>query len=161
SFRVIVEHAARTLPLDGAALFLRDGTRLRTATTWNLESTPPELDQDTPIWRVVYENRPRLMSHVDDRDDPMPLGVAALLLLPVVVADQPVGVLVLVSHKNRGAFIDEDLKQARFFAGQLAIAVRHAQLSSMARAAHNQVATLSQVARDLSGSMNLDEILRE
>ncbi|MFL5806002.1 MAG: GAF domain-containing protein [Roseiflexaceae bacterium] len=161
SFRVIAEHAARTLPLDGAALFLREDTRLRTAATWNLESTPPELDQETAIWRVVHENRPRLISHVDDRDDPVPLGVAALLLLPLVIADQPVGVLALASHTNPAAFIDEDLKQARFFASQLAIAVRHAQLSSTARVAHNQVATLSQVARDLGGSLSLDEILRE
>jgi GAF domain-containing protein len=161
SFRVIVEHAAKTLPLDGAALFLREDTLLRTAATWNLESAPPELDQDTAIWRVVHQNRPRLISHVDDRDDPVPLGVSALLLLPLVVADQPVGVLALASHANPAAFIDEDLKQARFFASQLAIAVRHAQLSDTARVAHNQVATLSQVARDLGGNLSLDEILRE
>jgi GAF domain-containing protein len=162
SFRVIAEHSARTLPIDGAALFLREDTQLRTAATWNLEHTPPELDQDTAIWRVVYQNRPRIMSrHVDEPDDEVPLGMAALLLLPLVVADQPVGVLVLANHTNPAAFIDEDLKQARFFASQLAIAVRQAQLFSTARVAHNQVATIAQVARDLGGSLSLDEILRE
>jgi class 3 adenylate cyclase/putative methionine-R-sulfoxide reductase with GAF domain len=162
SFRVITEHAARTLPLDSAALFLREDRLLRTAATWNLEHTPPEFEQDSPIWRVVYQNRPRIMSrHVDERDEEMPLDVAAMMLLPVVVADQPVGVLALASHVNPAAFIDEDLKQARFFAGQLAIAVRYTQLSSMARSTHNQVATLAQVARDLGSGLSLDEILHE
>jgi hypothetical protein len=59
AFRVIAEHAARALPIDGAALFLRQGALLQTAAAWNLESTSlPESEPDTAIWRALHENRP-------------------------------------------------------------------------------------------------------
>lgn len=161
SFRVIAEHAASTLPIDGAALFMREDTLLRSTISWHMNGSLPLVpEQDTALWRVVRQNRPLRLTQEDAVVELFDLRAAALLL-PVVVADQPVGVLMLVNRTNPDAFCDDDLMLARFFAGQLALAVRLSSLSDLARVRENQVATVSQVARDLGGSMSLDEILQE
>ncbi len=111
SFRVIAEHAARALPIDGATLYLREDAQLRAAMTWNMGGALPVVhEQDTAIWRVVRENRPLLLNHAERHDDRVDLQAAALLLLPLVIADQPVGVLALASRSNPAAFGDEDLE---------------------------------------------------
>jgi class 3 adenylate cyclase len=161
AFRVIAENAARALPIDGAALFMRQGTLLRAAMTWNIESAPlPESESDTAIWRVLHENRPLLLNHADDHVVEAGIHAQALIAMPLAVDDRPVGALVLVSRTNPTAFDDDHLALARFFARQTAIAVRHAQLAEAARAAQNRLAALEQAAHDLGDDHDLDEVLR-
>jgi class 3 adenylate cyclase len=161
AFRVIAEHAARVLPLDGAALFIRQGPLLRATATWNLEGALlPESEPDTALWRALHENRPLLLNHADDLGAGAGIQAASLIAVPLVVDDRPVGALALASRTNSIAFDDDHLALARFFARQAAIAVRHARLAEAARAAQNRLAALEQAAHDLGGDHDLDEVLR-
>jgi class 3 adenylate cyclase/uncharacterized protein YigA (DUF484 family) len=161
AFRVIAEHAARTLPIDGAALFVRQGALLRTAAAWNMESTPlPETEPETVIWRALHENRPLLLNNASNLAADAGIHAASLIVVPLAVDDRPVGALALASRTSPTAFDDDHLALARFFARQAAIAVRHARLAEAARAAQNRLAALEQAARDLGDDHDLDEVLR-
>jgi class 3 adenylate cyclase/putative methionine-R-sulfoxide reductase with GAF domain len=161
AFRVIAEHAARALPIDGAALFLRQGALLRAAATWNLEGTPlPESEPETALWRVLHENRPLVLNHADNLGAGAGIRAASLIVMPLAVDDRPVGALALASRTSPTAFDDDHLALARFFARQAAIAVRHARLADAARAAQNRLAALEQAAHDLGDEQDLDEVLR-
>jgi len=161
AFRVIAEHAAASLPIDGALLFIREGALARPAATWNMDGEPlPEPEKDCAIWRALHENRPLLVNHAASLGDGAGIHAAALLVVPLDVADRPAGVLALINRTNPIAFDDDNLEPARFFAGQAAIAVRQAQLSSAARAAEGRVAALCQISRDLGSSVGLDDLLQ-
>ena len=161
TFRVIAENAARALPIDGAALFMRQGALLRATITWNLESAPlPQPESDSAIWRALHDNRPLLLNHADDLDAGAGIHAAALIAVPLAVDDRPVGALVLASRTNPTAFDEDHLALARFFGRQTAIAVRHSRLAEAARAAQNRLAALEQAAHDLGDDHDLDEVLR-
>jgi class 3 adenylate cyclase len=161
AFRVIAEHAAGSLPIDGALLFIREGALARPAATWNMDGEPlPEPEKDCAIWRALHENRPLLVNHAATLGDGAGVQAAALLVVPLDVADRPAGVLALINRTNPIAFDDDDLEPARFFAGQAAIAVRQAQLSGAARTAEGRLAALCQISRDLGSSAGLDDLLQ-
>ncbi|HET9222702.1 MAG TPA: GAF domain-containing protein, partial [Roseiflexaceae bacterium] len=161
AFRVIAENAARALPIDGAALFMRQGALLRAVSAWNMESAPlPETESETAVWRVLLQNRPLLLNHADDLASGAGLQALALIAAPLAVDDRPVGALVFVSRTSPTAFDDDHLALTRFFARQAAIAVRHARLADAARTAQNRLAALEQAAHDLGDNHDLDEVLR-
>jgi class 3 adenylate cyclase len=161
AFRVIAENAARALPIDGAALLMRQGALLRAIALWNIESAQlPESEADTAIWRSLHQNRPLLLNQADDLANEAGFPAAALIAVPLAVDDRPVGALLLVSRTNPAAFDDDHLALARFFARQAAIAVRHARLAEAAHAAQNRLAALEQAAHDLGDDHDLDEVLR-
>ncbi|HEX5692355.1 MAG TPA: GAF domain-containing protein [Roseiflexaceae bacterium] len=160
TFTVIAEHAARTMPVDGAALFLRDGDRLRPTLLWNLDCAPLLYEEyETLLWCVINENRPLLARDTMMRTDDVGVCAAALIGAPLVVGDRPVGVFVLAHRSDPSAFAEADLVLARFFAGQAAIACRQAQLGTQAATARNTLAAALQTSRDLSESANLEDAL--
>jgi class 3 adenylate cyclase len=161
AFRVIAEYAARALPIDGAALFIRQGAQLRAESTWNMDSTPlPESEPDTAIWRALHENRPLLLNHADHLGAAIGIQAASVIIVPLTVDERPVGALTLANRTNPTAFDDDHLALARFFARQAAIAIRHARLAEAARGAQNRLAALEQAAHDLGENHELDEVLR-
>jgi class 3 adenylate cyclase len=161
AFRVIAENAARALPIDGAALFMRQGALLHATAIWNMERARLlESDSDTAIWRSLHENRPLLLNHANDLAAQAGIQAAALIAVPLAVDDRPVGALVLANRTSPTAFDDDHLALARFFGRQTAIAVRHARLAEAARVAQNRLAALEQAAHDLGDDHDLDEVLR-
>jgi len=161
AFRVIAEHAVRTLPIDGAVLFLREGVTLRVVATWNLAEAPPPPDLNTAIGRVLQHRQPIVLNQARDLGGGAGLDVAALLALPIEVVGELLGVLVLVNHVNPAAFADDDLEPARFFADQAAVAVHSLRLATALRAQQEIIAAFHTFALDLGASPQLNEILRK
>jgi GAF domain-containing protein len=161
AFRVIAEYAVRTLPIDGAVLFLREGATLRTAATWNLAETPPPPALNTALSRVLRDRRPILLNQARDLGGDVGLDAAALLALPIETAGEPLGVLALINQVNPAAFVDDDLELARFFADQAAVAVHSMRLATAVGIQQEIIAAFHRFALSLGASPQLNDILHK
>ncbi len=78
---------------------------------------------------------------------------------PMLVQNQPVGALIIQDTEKEHAFDEEDLKFFNTIAGQVAGVIHNAHLLDESQNKALQLETAAEIARDISGSLNLDELL--
>jgi GAF domain-containing protein/HAMP domain-containing protein len=78
---------------------------------------------------------------------------------PMLVQDRPIGALVVEDPVREHAFGDKQLAFLVELANQVAAVLHNAQLLDESRAHAFQLETAAEIARDISGSLNLDELL--
>jgi PAS domain S-box-containing protein len=86
-------------------------------------------------------------------------GQTAVLTVPMIVRGQVIGVLQVVDDCEKRQFNTTDQEMLTLFADQAAIAIENARLLQAERAARIHAETLREVARVLSGSLDLKEVL--
>jgi len=80
---------------------------------------------------------------------------------PMIVQGEAVGALIVQDVNHERAFNDEDLRFLTALANQVAGVIYNAKLLEESRQRTVQLETAAQIARDISGSLNLDELLKK
>lgn len=80
---------------------------------------------------------------------------------PMLVHGNPIGALIIQDLEHENAFTEDDLRFFTTVAGQTAGAVYNAQLLEESKRKAVQVEAAAEIARDISGSLNLDELLNK
>ncbi len=78
---------------------------------------------------------------------------------PMLVQNNPIGALILQDLENEHAFDEDDLKFFTAVARQVAGMIHNAHLLDESKRKALQLETAAEIARDISGSLNLDELL--
>ena len=78
---------------------------------------------------------------------------------PMLVQNKPIGALILQDVNNEQAFNEDDLKFFSAIAGQVAGAMNNTRLLEESQHRTVQLETAAEIARDISSSLNLDELL--
>jgi GAF domain-containing protein/HAMP domain-containing protein len=78
---------------------------------------------------------------------------------PMLVQNMPIGALIIQDTDNENAFNEDDLKFFNAITGQVAGMINNAHLLEESRHRTVQLETAAEIARDISGSLNLDELL--
>jgi signal transduction histidine kinase len=79
--------------------------------------------------------------------------------VPLITGEQVVGAMAIQSYEIEGAYGLEDLELFSAIASQIAVAVRNAQLYEDAQRHAREMEALAAASRDLTSSLNLDEVL--
>ena len=78
---------------------------------------------------------------------------------PMLIQNNPIGALIIQDAANEHAFDEGDLKFFTTIAGQVAGVINNIHLLDESQQRALQLETTSEIARDISGSLNLDELL--
>ena len=138
TFRLVMQKAAETLPMDAGVLFIRDeaAQRYRVAVSYNLPAEQVDtitfaFNEGVPGW-VVQQRRPLIVDDAcqDARVHPtvVAAGVLAVLAVPLVSRTRVVGVLNLFCQSGTHAFGAAALQLAQVFADQAAVFLENARL---------------------------------
>lgn len=79
--------------------------------------------------------------------------------VPMLVQNKPIGALIIQDIKNEHAFNEDDLKFFSAVTGQVAGVINNVHLLDESQNRAIQLETAAEIARDISGSLNLDELL--
>ncbi len=78
---------------------------------------------------------------------------------PMLVQNKPIGALIIQDAEHEHAFNEDDLKFFNAIAGQVAGVINNVHLLNESQHKAIQLETAAEIARDISGSLNLDELL--
>ncbi|NJN80517.1 MAG: GAF domain-containing protein [Anaerolineales bacterium] len=78
---------------------------------------------------------------------------------PMLVHNNPIGALIIQDLEREHVFNEDDLKFFNTLAGQVAGVIHNAALLDESQRRALQLETAAEIARDISGSLNLDELL--
>ena len=78
---------------------------------------------------------------------------------PMLVQNNPIGALIIQDNDNENVFNEDDLKFFSAIAGQVAGVINNVHLLDESQHRALQLETAAEIARDISGSLNLDELL--
>ena len=166
-----VEAARRLLEASGGYVVLYDPqlSELRVAVGTGL--SPQDLDGSRAALgdrgvaaRAIRERRAIVVD--DARADPavsaeVPgrLAPRALLAAPLLLRGEPLGVLVVDESRRLRRFSEADVQRVTAVANQLAVAIENARLYAEARGRLSELSTVIDVARVVSSSLELEEVL--
>ncbi|HEY76209.1 MAG TPA: GAF domain-containing protein [Thermoflexia bacterium] len=176
----IVAVARRTVALGGRAvgadtgslLLLDENGRLMWGVLFfkgRLRSVVPDrarrvLEQGLAGW-VIRHRQPALIADVekDKRWIHLPhpqreVDPAAAICVPLLLPHRVVGVLTF-THTQPDAFDREDLELLRIIADQAAVSIENARLFTTEEQRRQLADTLSEIARTLAATLDLDEVL--
>lgn len=160
--QAIVERVVEVYDLSAGAVLLRDGERFRTGAE---TGEPLELQDRNllSVARLAIEQREPIgvgtrRVRVRASGPAQPRGAARheILLVPILTAEQPFGVLVVARERGQQPFNDEESRLLGTFANQAAIAIERSMLEEqrvraelLARTDELKTALLSAVSHDL------------
>jgi GAF domain-containing protein len=78
---------------------------------------------------------------------------------PMIVQNEPIGALIIQDLEHEHAFDEGNLRFFSKLANQVASVIYNTRLLEQSRARALQLETAAEIARDISGSLNLDELL--
>lgn len=155
--RRVIEQASQLLGSDGCCLYRLDA-ELGALSVAASTGAAPELGrtlalsgEQGPISRALAGGRPIAVSGGLSRDGADEPGDDAFLAVPLLVRQEPYGVLALFFRTPR-SFTDVDVRLAASFGGQVALAIENARLRD--EVGQNAAASeRSRLARDLHDSV--------
>ncbi len=164
----ILTELNRTLPVDVSAIWLLEAGDLYLAAVKGTnaealeEARRSSLDASIALMSVLVAEEPVIRSLEDPQ---WPSGLAAefesnysSIAAPLLVGDQPVGVLTL-AHHSPGRYGHEAQAMTTTFASYAAVAIENARLYDSAQEQAYASAALLQVAQAVVSLNDLDEIL--
>lgn len=78
---------------------------------------------------------------------------------PMMIQNQPIGALIIQDAEHERVFSEENLRFLTALSNQVAGVLYNVQLLEESRSRALQLQTAAEIARDISGSLNLDELL--
>jgi PAS domain S-box-containing protein len=155
AFLMLVEPGGRELLLHATNVPLPEGTTFRMS-----------LRQPSAAARSLAEGHPVVVEDVDSnprRPDPLAtrFGHRAILAVPLLSKGDPVGALVLGETGGHRRFTRSEIDRAVAMANQLAAAIDNARLYDAQRQRVEQLRLLLDMGRVITGSLELEPILRE
>ncbi len=170
-YREIVRQVARVVPADGVLIVQPDLERGVTRTVMRLLNGVDVPREPVPlaggvVGEVARTGQPVLVSAAATAnplaasDDVVPEGVRAgsLLAVPLLSGSRLLGVLVMFTH-DAGRYHDEDVEVLSTIAAQAASAITNARLYAESERERRQSEALAEVARAVSESLRLGEVL--
>lgn len=79
--------------------------------------------------------------------------------VPLLFGDEPIGALIIQDSEQENRFNERDLHFMEEISKQVAGAIHTVRLLEQSRRSNLQLQTAAEIARDISGSLNLDELL--
>lgn len=115
---------------------------------------------------ILIRTRQPLMIVEDTESRVMQLGAKIVgkppkswMGAPMLIQNNPIGALIIQDLDREHAFNEDDLKFFNTLAGQVAGVIHNAALLDESHRRALQLETAAEIARDISGSLNLDELL--
>jgi signal transduction histidine kinase len=113
--------------------------------------------------QAIIENDVRRSEDWFNVDEKTGFSTKDLLVVPLVVKDQVIGVLEILNKNDRTPFNWKDLELITAFAGQAAIAIENARLytqTDQALAARvDELSTLQRIDRELNANLDVERVL--
>ncbi|HCR72528.1 MAG TPA: hypothetical protein DIW23_13870, partial [Anaerolineae bacterium] len=115
---------------------------------------------------ILIRTRQPLMIVEDTENRVMQLGAKIVgkppkswMGAPMLIQNNPIGALIIQDLDREHVFNEDDLKFFNTLAGQVAGVIHNAALLDESHQRALQLETAAEIARDISGSLNLDELL--
>ncbi|MFJ5986366.1 GAF domain-containing protein [Lentzea sp. NPDC092896] len=149
ALQLIVQRAVELASASWAAVLLRDGNELRTASQAGHEAVPDAFAADAPVFAQVLETAaPALVEEVDGQLGELPVQVGAAVVLPLRAGSTVTGVLVAVRDKDAAAFGVDLMPLLASFADQAVVAIEFAENQNSKRLV-DVLEDRDRIARDL------------
>jgi PAS domain S-box-containing protein len=171
-FPQVLEQLERVVRFESASIQVIEQDRLRLVAARGFRDNDQVIGATMPLrsefltGRVVTSRQPMVVADVQQdegwvKTDDMPESrlIRAWIGAPLVVRDRAVGVLNVDSYRV-GAYGPRELEVVSAFADHAATAVLNAQLFAESQRQVHAMVALAETARVVSGSLNLEEVLR-
>ncbi|MBI5880133.1 MAG: GAF domain-containing protein [Chloroflexi bacterium] len=162
--RDLVRRIREAWRYPGVSIFYAEGDELVQGASDAAWDAPPgyrqPISQGTLGW-VARHRQPRLVNDVTRAKefvDPAGIGMRSELIVPLIARDELVGVLALAGDQPN-EFDGADLAAMQTIADQVAQAIFNARLYQTERRRANQIATVSQLGREITSMLNLSDLL--
>jgi signal transduction histidine kinase/DNA-binding response OmpR family regulator len=124
---------------------------------WRDGTTPSAIHERRPVWSADLLNDPRFDLSPKTRAAVEAEGYRAVLSVPLLVSDRPLGALVLYRDEP-GPFSEDEVDVMQLFAAQAAIAVENAALYRRAQSRAEKLTTLSTLTRLITSAASSREV---
>ncbi|HXG04263.1 MAG TPA: response regulator [Candidatus Binatia bacterium] len=132
-------------------------TTLRPA-HWRDGTTAAAIHERRPVWSADLLNDPAFDLTPSIRRGVEAEGYRAVLSVPLLVADRPLGAVALYRDEP-GPFSEEEVELLQVFAAQASIALRNAELFAAAERRRREAEVMADLAREMNSSLELDVVL--
>jgi signal transduction histidine kinase/DNA-binding response OmpR family regulator len=132
-------------------------TTLRPA-HWRDGTTAAAIHERRPVWSADLLNDPAFALTPSTRHRVEAEGYRAVLSVPLLVADRPLGAVALYRDEP-GPFSEEEVELLQVFAAQASIALQNAELYAAAERRRREAEVMAQLAREMNSSLELDVVL--
>lgn len=169
---LIVHRIADTLQLEEACIVLLDPNGDEYVVRESLYLSPPQMNalrfpghgtlaerlrqERRPIY---FERTPEWLAGLSPAEQDQIAQLQVVLLIPLVVKERLIGWLGLGRKLSEQPYNNEDLELLSTLADQAAVAVENAQFFAERQRRINELATLNQIGRALSASLQVEELL--
>jgi NtrC-family two-component system sensor histidine kinase KinB len=171
-FDQILEQLERVIEFDSASIFLLDDGTIKPVAARGFKDNQAILDFTLPVQggvlgsEVFSSGKPLVVEDVQSeptwlQNDLIPESglIRGWIGAPLIVRDRVVGMLNVDSHKV-GAYGAAEVEVVSAFADQAATAVANAQLFAESQRRVQSMTALSDTARFITASLDLDEVLQ-
>ena len=172
-FPLILEQLSQVVKFDSASLLLHSGDMLRVAASRGF-AQPAKLQdfqfpyqKDNPSWRTFQERKVVIIDDVQkdsgwvgSDDIPETSKIHGWLGVPLLMLEQPVGVLTVDSHQPN-AYTPSDAQLVLAFADQAASAVANARLYAESQQQTRTMALMAETTRIIVSSLDMSEVLNQ
>lgn len=153
---------------DGSLLGLLDKTHTRVSVS-HAYNFPPGTFEETleqgegVTWEVIESGVPVLLdeyaSHMKARNKLIDFGVRSMLMVPVRVGDQIIGVLGFYLKRTEHVFTDRDIPLAEAIGREAGVAIDNARLFESAKRRAEEAETLREASNAVTSALELDKVL--
>jgi GAF domain-containing protein len=121
------------------------------------ETIEKVIETHTPVVTTNAQTDPTLTARTNGAGD----SPRSILCVPLVIKEQPTGVIYVDNQIEKGTFTEQDLDFLMAFADQAAIAVENARLYENMTVKMREATALYKVSTRLMRTLNLDQLLEE
>jgi signal transduction histidine kinase/DNA-binding response OmpR family regulator len=125
---------------------------------WRDGTTATAIHERRPVWSADLLNDPAFSLTPSTRRRVEAEGYRAVLSVPLLVGDRPLGAVALYRDEP-GPFSDEEVEVLQLFAAQASIALHNAELYAAAERRRREAEVMADLAREMNSSLELDVVL--
>ncbi|HXG03539.1 MAG TPA: response regulator [Candidatus Binatia bacterium] len=125
---------------------------------WRDGTTATAIHERRPVWSADLLNDPAFSLTPSTRHRVEAEGYRAVLSVPLLVGDRPLGAVALYRDEP-GPFSGEEIEILQLFAAQASIALHNAELYAAAERRRREAEVMADLAREMNSSLELDVVL--
>jgi signal transduction histidine kinase/DNA-binding response OmpR family regulator len=125
---------------------------------WRDGTTAAAIHERRPVWSADLLEDPAFALTPSTRRRVEAEGYRAVLSVPLLIGDRPLGAVVLYRDQP-GPFSDEEIEVLQLFAAQAGIALQNAELYAAAERRRREAEVMAELAREMNSSLELDVVL--